>query len=144
MPPFCFMAIFNSKVLNRPVDSAEIRRLSPEDLATIKDELMDAIHGINEHLQEVEDFGKRHQVPADEDWKHRAKKKLRICTQFAARIEAIENEQNQCSDETSRKALMYSTAYIRRLHDILVDEFDPEALQEIEQEAAELARMDVE
>lgn len=129
------MAIFNSKALKRSIHSDDISELSVEDLSQLKTELFDCIEGINQSLAEMSQFQQKHGLPADEDWQHRAKKKLRICTQFAAKIEALANDM---------PPLSYKDAYIRRLHEILVEELDPNSLDKIESEAAELARLDVE
>lgn len=134
MPPFS-MAVFNSKLLRRAVRSDEILDLTSEDLKTLKTELFDAIEGINKALSDMKTFQTRHGYAPDEDWEHRAKLKLRICTQFAAKIEAA---------GTDAPALSYKDAYIQRLHEILAEELDPKSLEKIEQEASELARMDVE
>lgn len=128
------MAIFNSKVLNRSVHADEIPSLTPEDLTALKTELFDCIKGINEALTEMSQFQLRHDLPPDEDWRHRAKKKLRICTQFAAKVEAL---------GADTPPLSYKDAYINRLHEILAEELDPNSLEKIESEAAELARLDV-
>ena len=70
---------------------------------------------------------------SDDDWQHRARKKLRICTQFAAKIEAFK----------SGTPMTYKDAYAARLREILLEELGPTSLKKIEDEAAELARNDV-
>jgi hypothetical protein len=135
MPPFV-MPIFNSKSLELSIHSNEIPKLSEADLKLLKEELFDAIEGIHKTLSEMQQFQNRHGYKAvDDEWEHRAKMKLRICTQFAARIE---------SSRSDAPVLSYKDAYIKRLHEILAEELDPKSLEKIEQEASELARMDVE
>ena len=84
------MAIFNSKSLDRSVFTEELLDLGPSDLDKLRNELFDCIEGINTSLAEVSVFEEKHGLPPDEEWRHRAKKKLRICTQFAAKIEALD------------------------------------------------------
>jgi hypothetical protein len=127
------MAIFNSKELNRVVYSTELPNLSEHDLETLRAELFDCIEGINTSLAEVKQFEDKHGYSSDEDWLHRAKKKLRICTQFAAKIEAFKNG----------SPMTYKEAYAKRLREILLEELGPTSLKKIEDEAAELARTDV-
>lgn len=128
------MVLFNSKSLRRPVQSDDVKTLSPEDLLALKTELFESIEGISQSLAEMDQFQRRHGIPPDEDWQHRAKTKLRICTQFALKIDKMMG---------GAPALSYKDAYIKRLHEILVEELDPNSLEKIESEAAELARLDV-
>ena len=127
------MAIFNSKELDRVVHSTELPDLSEEDLETLRAELLDCIEGINTSLAEVKQFEDKHGLTSDDDWQHRARKKLRICTQFAAKIEAFK----------SSTPMTYKDAYAARLREILLEELGPTSLKKIEDEAAELARNDV-
>ena len=139
------MTVFHSEVLNRTLESNEIQDLNDEDLGALMDELMGVIRAIHKSLKEIEEFEEKHQLPPDEEWKHRAKKQLRICTHFAAQVEATgRRSATDAPAPAPDKALLYSTAYIKHLHDILVEEIDPQSLEKIEQEAAELARLDVE
>jgi len=98
------MAIFNSKELNRVVYSTELPNLSEHDLETLRAELFDCIEGINTSLAEVKQFEDKHGYSSDEDWLHRAKKKLRICTQFAAKIEAFKNGSPMTYKERTQSA----------------------------------------
>ena len=127
------MAIFNSKKLDRVVHSTELPDLSEEDLEALRAELLDCIEGINTSLVEVKSFEDKHGLASDDDWQHRARKKLRICTQFAAKIEAFK----------SSTPMTYKDAYAARLREILLEELGPTSLKKIEDEAAELARADV-
>ena len=127
------MAIFNSKELNRPVHSSELAELTPEDLEILRTELFDCIEGINKSLSEIKDFTDKHGYPPDEDWLHRAKKKLRICMQFAVKIEASNNG----------TPVTYKEAYEKRFREILLEELGPDSLKKIENEASELARADM-
>jgi|TARA_S200002703_G_C3615180_1_gene188890 hypothetical protein len=128
------MAIFNSRELNRPVHSTELAQLSPQDLELLRAELFDCIEGINKSLSEVKDFTDKHGYPHDEDWLHRAKKKLRICMQFAVKIEAF----------NTGTPMTYKEAYEKRFREILLEELGPDSLKKIEDEASELARADLE
>jgi len=135
MLPLPLMAIFNSKALDRAVHSTELPELSKEDLATLQNELIECIVSIQTSLAEVKSFEGKHNLLPDEDWQHRAQKKLRICKQFAAKIEAFEN---------GTPPATFKDAYAARLREILLEELGPTSLQRIEDEAAELARADVE
>ena len=127
------MAIFNSQSLNRSVLSSELQQLSPQDLDKLKTELLSCIEEISTSLTEISSFEKRHGYASDEEWQHRAKKKLRISTQFAAKIEAFEKG----------APVSYKQAYEKRFLQILSEELDPVSLERIQDEAAELARSDV-
>jgi hypothetical protein len=127
------MAIFNSKSLDRSVFTEELLGLDPSDLDKLRNELFDCIEGINTSLAEVSVFEEKHGLAPDEEWRHRAKKKLRICTQFAAKIEALDKG----------SPLSYKEAYQKHFLEILTEELDPLTLKKIQDEAAELARTDV-
>ena len=131
--PLFFMAIFNSKSLDRSVFTSELLTLDPEDLDKLRNELFECIEGINTSLVEVAGFEQKHGLAPDEEWVHRAKKKLRICTQFAAKIEALDKG----------APVSYKEAYEKRFLEILAEELDPVSLKKIQDEAAELARSDV-
>lgn len=126
------MAIFHSKDLDRSVTSDEIPNLSSEDIEILRSELLDCIKSINKSLSEVSSFQQRHGFPGDQDWQHRAKKKLMVCTHFAAKIEAFE----------VGDPVVFKDAYEKRLREILLEELGPVTLEKIEKEAAELARED--
>lgn len=129
------MAIFNSKALDRAVHSTELPELSKEDLATLQNELIECILSIQASLAEVKAFDGKYGLSPDEEWQHRAKKKLRICKQFAAKIEALKG---------GTPPAVFKDAYAARLREILAEELGPTSLKKIEDEAAELARADVE
>jgi hypothetical protein len=84
------MAIYNSNSLGRSVLTSELPHLSPQDLRNLTEELFDCINEITTSLQEVADFEQNHGFEPDTEWCYRAKKKLRISTQFAAKIEAMD------------------------------------------------------
>ena len=127
------MAIFNSRSLKRSVLTSELTTLDPQDLDTLCDELFGCIRDISASISETTRFQEKHGLPADEEWLQRARKKLRICTQFAAKIEAL--------GEAS--PVSYKEAYEKRFLEILAEEIDPLSLKKIQDEAAELAKSDV-
>lgn len=66
---------------------------------------------------------------------HRAKKKRRICLEFAAKLNTLING-------AEPPKVSYEEAYKKHFREILLEELGPN-LERIEAEAAELARADV-
>jgi hypothetical protein len=106
--------------------------LSPQDLRKLTEELFDCINEITTSLQEVADFEEKHGYEPDTEWFYRAKKKLRISTQFAAKIEAMGNPPPKS----------YKQSYQEHLFRILAEELDPISLKKIQDEASTLARQE--
>tara|TARA_R110001606_G_scaffold154562_2_gene296314 strand:+ start:983 stop:1372 length:390 start_codon:yes stop_codon:yes gene_type:complete len=126
------MAIYNSNSLDRSVLTTELPGLSPQDLRKLTEELFDCINEITTSLQEVADFEEKHGYEPDTEWFYRAKKKLRISTQFAAKIEAMGNPLPKS----------YKQSYQEHLFRILAEELDPISLKKIQDEASTLARQE--
>lgn len=124
------MAIYNSNSLDRSVLTTELPGLSPQDLRKLTEELFDCINEITTSLQEVADFEEKHGYEPDTEWFYRAKKKLRISTQFAAKIEAMNKPLPKSYDE------LYQDHFLR----ILLEELGPAALKKIQNEASTIAR----
>lgn len=126
------MAIYNSNSLGRSVLTSELPQLSSQDLCKLTNELFDCISEVTATLQEVADFEARHGYEPDSEWCYRAKKKLRISTQFAAKIEAMGNPLPKS----------YKQSYQEHLFRILAEELDPISLKKIQDEASTLARQE--
>jgi hypothetical protein len=124
------MAIYNSNSLDRSILSTELPRLSPDELRKLYHELIDCINEITASLAEVSSFEEKHGYAPDTEWCYRAKKKLRISTQFAAKIEAMNKPLPKSYDE------LYQDHFLR----ILLEELGPAALKEIQDEASVIAR----
>ena len=124
------MAIYNSNSLDRSVLTTELPELSPQDLRKLTDELFDCINEITTSLQEVADFEGKHGYEPDTEWCYRAKKKLRISTQFAAKIEAMNKPLPRSHEE------LYQDHFLR----ILLEELGPVSLKKIQAEASVIAR----
>lgn len=124
------MAIYNSNSLGRSVLTSELPHLSPEDLRNLTEELFDCINEITISLQEVADFEAKHGFEPDTEWCYRAKKKLRISTQFAAKIEAMNSPLSKSYKQ------LYEDHFLR----ILLEELGPASLKKIQEEASVIAR----
>jgi hypothetical protein len=124
------MAIYNSNSLGRSVLTSELPHLSPQDLRNLTEELFDCINEITTSLQEVADFEQNHGFEPDTEWCYRAKKKLRISTQFAAKIEAM--------DKPLPKS--YKQSYQGHFLRIVAEELGPISLAKIQNEADSLAQ----
>ena len=124
------MAIYNSNSLDRSILSTELPRLSPDELRKLYHELIDCINEITASLHEVSSFEEKHGYAPDTEWCYRAKKKLRISTQFAAKVEAMNKPLPKSYDE------LYQDHFLR----ILLEELGPTALKKIQNEASTIAR----
>lgn len=124
------MAIYNSSSLDRSILAAELPHLSSSDLNKLYRELIDCINEITASLNEVSSFEEKHGYAPDTEWCYRAKKKLRISTQFAAKIEAMDKPLPKSYDE------LYQDHFLR----ILLEELGPAALKKIQAEASVIAR----
>lgn len=126
------MAIYNSGSLNRAISSTQLTSLSSQDLKVLTEELFSCIENTSSSLEEVSLFEERHGYEPDSEWQYRAKKKLRIAKQFAAKIELLGSE----------APMTYRKLYQSHLIGILSEELGPAALKKIQDEAATLARRD--
>ena len=127
--------VFNSKRLSGSVFYSELETLNPKDQQIVYDEAIEAINSIDASIKEINDLEKMSGVGGDSDWLHRARKKRRICLEFAAKLNTILNG-------TEPPKVSYEESYKKHLRAILLEELGPD-LERIEQEAAELARSDV-
>jgi hypothetical protein len=127
--------IFKSKDLGRVVSLSEIEDFNTSDQKLLYEELVEAVRSIDLTVKEIGDLEKRSGIRSDSDWLHRAKKKRRICLEFAAKLNVI------LGGAEPPKA-NYEDAYKKHLRKILFEELGP-SLERIEAEAAELARADV-
>lgn len=126
------MAIYNSTSLDRSVLTTELPHLEAQELRKLYHELIDCINEITVSLEEVSSFEEKHGYAPDTEWYYRARKKLRISTQFAAKIEAINNPLPKS----------YNQIYQDHLDRILAEELGPVSFNKIKAEAATLARKD--
>ncbi len=124
------MAIYNSTSLDRPVLTADLPHLEPQDLRKFYDELIECVDDIAAQLQEVSVFEKKHGYQPDEEWAYRAKKKLRISMQFATKVEAVITPSPKSYQE------LYQDHFLR----ILLEELGPASLKKIQDEASVIAR----
>jgi hypothetical protein len=118
------MAIYNSISLDRSILATELPHLGTNELRKLYHELIDCINEITASLAEVSSFEEKH------GWYYRAKKKLRISTQFAAKIEAMNKPLPKSYDE------LYQDHFLR----ILLEELGPASLKKIQAEASVIAR----
>jgi hypothetical protein len=126
---------FRSKDLGRVLSLSEIEDLGTGDQKILYEELIEAVRSIDATIKEICDLEKRSGIRSDSDWLHRAKKKRRICLEFAAKLNVI-------LGGAEPPKISYEDAYKKRLREILAEELGPD-LERIESEAAELARADV-
>lgn len=124
------MAIYNSNSLGRPVLTTELPTLETTELQIFYQELIECINEIAAQLEEVSTFEKKHGHAPDSAWEYRAKKKLRISMQFAAKIEAMNKPLPKSYDE------LYQDHFLR----ILLEELGPTSLKKIQNEASVIAR----
>ena len=124
------MAIYNSTSLDRSVLTTELPHLEAQELRKLYHELIDCINEITASLEEVSSFEEKHGYAPDNEWYYRARKKLRISTQFAAKIEAMNNPLPKSCKQ------MYHDHLLR----ILAEELGPVSLKKIQDEASALAR----
>ena len=127
--------VFNSKDLGRGVLLSEVEELPVADQKLVYEEAIEAINSIDASIKEISSLEKRSGISGDSDWLHRAKKKRRICLEFAAKL-------NTALNGAQSPKISYEEAYKKHLREILFEELGP-ALERIEAEAAELARTDV-
>ena len=127
--------IFRSKDLGRVVSLAEVDSLDASDQKLLYEELIEAVTSIDSTIKEIGGLEKRSGIRTDSDWLHRAKKKRRICLEFAAKLNTI-------LGGSEAPTVTYEEAYKKHLREILSEELGP-ILETIEKEAAELARADV-
>ena len=124
------MAIYNSISLDRSILATELPHLGTNELRKLYHELIDCINEITASLAEVSSFEEKHGYAPDTEWYYRAKKKLRISTQFAAKIEAMDKPLPKSYDE------LYQDHFLR----ILLEELGPASLKKIQAEASVIAR----
>ena len=124
------MAVYNSSFLKRAVSSTQLASLSSQDLKDLTEELFSCIEDTTSSLEEINLFEEKHGYEPDSEWQYRAKKKLRIAKQFAAKIELLGVE----------APMTYRKLYQFHLVEILSEELGPAALKKIQDEAAALAR----
>jgi len=115
---------------------SEVEDLDTCDQKLLYEELIEAVTSIDSTIKEISDLEKRSGIRTDSDWLHRAKKKRRICLEFAARL-------NAALGGMEPPKISYEDAYKKHLREILTEELGPKAIERIEAEAAELARADV-
>jgi len=127
--------IFKSKNLDREVFLSELYDLPLNEQKLLYEEAIESINGIDSSIKEISRLEKQSGVSGDTDWLHRAKKKRRICLEFAAKLNTFIN-----GAETPK--VSYEEAYKKHFHRILLEELGPD-LERIEAEAAELARTDM-
>jgi hypothetical protein len=132
--------VFKSKELCRGVFLSEIEELPATDQKLLYEETVEAIRGIDLSVKEISDLEKRSGVSSDSDWLHRAKKKRRICLEFAAKLNTVMS--SNAPEEREPSKVSYEEAYKKHFRQILIEELGPD-LERIEAEAAELARTDV-
>lgn len=85
-------------------------------------------------MSQAEEFQQSAGISPDEDWLHRAKKKRKICLDFAIKASAALR---------GRSGISFEEAYQKRLDEILCEELDPATVDRIKKEAKELALDDV-
>jgi len=124
------MAIFNSKRLNRPILSSEIPSLDKKTIFELNEEIFETIESISQQIKDVKRFEKQHGTPPDAEWEARAKKKIRICSQFALKIE-----------NAGYHHQTYKDSYEFHLNQILAEELGP-SFEKIKKEACSLATME--
>lgn len=129
---------FNSKELGRVLPLSEVEDLDTDQQRLLYEELVEAVKSIDETISEILDLEKRSGIRTDSDWLHRAKKKRRICLEFAARLNAVLNGSVAPSKPT------YEDLYKKHLREILIEELGPKSVERIEEEAASLARTELE
>ena len=127
--------VFTSKDLGRGILLSEVETLDAAEQKLLYEETIEAINGIDSKIKEISGLEKRSGISTDSDWLHRAKKKRRICLEFAARL-------NTTINGAEPPWISYEESYKKHFHQILLEELGP-ALERIEAEAAQLARADV-
>jgi len=127
--------VFKSKDLDRGIFLSELDSLPVSEQKLLYEETIESINGIDSSIKEISGLEKRSGISSDSDWLHRAKKKRRICLEFAAKLNTLING-------AQPPKISYEEAYKKHLRQILTEELGPD-LERIEAEAAELARTDV-
>ena len=127
--------VFTSKDLGQGVLLSEVEDLGTHEQKILYEEAIEAINSIDSNIKEINGLEKRSGISTDADWLHRAKKKRRICLEFAAKLNTILNG-------ADLPKISYEEAYKKHFHQILLEELGPD-LERIESEAANLARADV-
>lgn len=126
---------FKSKSLEKDVPLSLLHELPASELQLIYNETIETIKSIDQDISEAESFQKSAGISPDQDWIHRAKKKRKICLDFAIKSSAALRGES---------SLSFEEAYQRRLDQILSEELNPTTLANIKKEAHELALEDVE
>lgn len=127
--------VFKSKDLDRGIFLSELDSLPVNEQKLLYEETIESINGIDSSIKEISGLEKRSGISSDSDWLHRAKKKRRICLEFAAKLNTLING-------AEPPKVSYEEAYKKHFREILLEELGPN-LERIEAEAAELARADV-
>lgn len=127
--------VFKSKGLDRGIFLSELDSLPVNEQKLLYEETIESINGIDSSIKEISGLEKRSGISSDSDWLHRAKKKRRICLEFAAKLNTLING-------AQPPKVSYEEAYKKHFREILLEELGPD-LERIESEAAELARADV-
>jgi hypothetical protein len=127
--------VFKSKDLDRGIFLSELDSLPVNQQKLLYEETIESINGIDSSIKEISGLEKRSGISSDSDWLHRAKKKRRICLEFAAKLNTLING-------AEPPKVSYEEAYKKHFREILLEELGPN-LERIEAEAAELARADV-
>jgi len=137
MPPFFNMLnspSFRSKSLEKDVPLHLVHELPVSELQSLYDETVETIRSIDHDVSQAEEFQQSAGISPDEDWLHRAKKKRKICLDFAIKASAALR---------GRSGISFEEAYQKRLDEILCEELNPATVDRIKKEAKELALDDV-
>lgn len=124
------MSFFDSESLGRRVNDLALDTLSQEELTSFSNELHTAIKTITIEIDRMNTFWEKHGYERDVAWIDSAKKKRKIATLFAMKLDALGTKPPRSFEE----------AYIDALHLILAKEFDANDLEEIRAEAKAAAQ----
>jgi len=125
---------YKSKSLEREVPLDSVHNLPTSELQSLYEETTETIKSIDHDMSQAEEFQQTTGIAPDHDWIHRAKKKRKICLDFAIKVSAVLRGSSGVS---------FEEAYDKRLYEILCEELDPITVDRIKHEAKELALNDV-
>ena len=125
---------YKSKSLDREVPLDSVHDLPTSELQSFYQETTETIKSIDHDIMQAEKFQQATGIAPDHDWVHRAKKKRKICLDFAIKASAALR---------GSSGLSFEEAYHKRLDEILCEELDPVTVDRIKHEAKELALNDV-
>jgi hypothetical protein len=129
------MLTFFSTSLGKEIEFAAVDQLSVEDMETFHTELVEIVKALAQVSADAKGKAEASGVPVDVNWLHRVHTKKRIALKFANEV----NSRLQ-GGTTVQQRIKYDQLYKAAYRDVLLDEFGPDAFEELEDDVLTIAR----